>query len=447
MSRYIPNTHTDIQEMLEKIGVSSIEDLFVDIPKEVRVNGNLDLPEPMWEAQLLAHMEGLADKNETIKQNTCFLGAGAYDHHIPSVVGHIVSRSEFYTSYTPYQPEVSQGTLQAMFEYQTMICELTGMHAANASMYDGATALAEAAKMACTVKSKDRILISKAVHPQSRKVLETYARFNGIDVVEFGYRDGQVAMDEVEQMLSEDTAAVIVQMPNFFGIVEELDELGELIHKKGALFIVSVDPISLSLLKPPAEYGADIVVGEGQSLGNPLNFGGPYVGFFATTKKLTRRMPGRIIGETMDEDGRRGYVLTLQTREQHIRREKATSNICSNQSLNALTAAVYMAVMGKEGLSEVGDLCLQKAHYAYDKLLQLDGVEPMFNAPFFKEFVVKVDRPVSELNRHLLSSDIIGGYDLGRDYPELEGGWLVAVTEKRTKEEIDMLAEKVGELL
>lgn len=447
MSRYIPNTHTDIQEMLEKIGVSSIEDLFVDIPKEVRVNGNLDLPEPMWEAQLLAHMEGLADKNETIKQNTCFLGAGAYDHHIPSVVGHIVSRSEFYTSYTPYQPEVSQGTLQAMFEYQTMICELTGMHAANASMYDGATALAEAAKMACTVKSKDRILISKAVHPQSRKVLETYARFNGIDVVEFGYRDGQVAMDEVEQMLSEDTAAVIVQMPNFFGIVEELDELGELIHKKGALFIVSVDPISLSLLKPPAEYGADIVVGEGQSLGNPLNFGGPYVGFFATTKKLTRRMPGRIIGETMDEDGRRGYVLTLQTREQHIRREKATSNICSNQSLNALTAAVYMAVMGKEDLSEVGDLCLQKAHYAYDKLLQLDGVEPMFNAPFFKEFVVKVDRPVSELNRHLLSSDIIGGYDLGRDYPELEGGWLVAVTEKRTKEEIDMLAEKVGELL
>ncbi len=447
MSRYIPNTNADIQKMLGRIDVSSIEDLYVDIPREIRLERDLNLPRPMCELELLSHMEELANKNETTKENTCFLGAGAYDHHIPSVVGHIVGRSEFYTSYTPYQPEVSQGTLQAMFEYQTMICELTGMHAANASVYDGATAIAEAAKMACGIKSRQEILVSKAVHPHSRAVLRTYARFNGIDVVEFDYDDGRVSIEDLEAKLSSDTAAVIMQTPNFFGILEDLGEIGDLVHKQGALFIVSVDPISLSLIKPPGEYGADIVVGEGQSLGNPLSFGGPYVGFFATTKRLTRRMPGRIVGETVDADGRRGYVLTLQTREQHIRREKATSNICSNQSLNALIAAVYMAVMGREGLREVGNLCVQKAHYAYDRLLEIDGVESVFGAPFFKEFIVDVNRPIHELNRALLDYAIIGGYDVGKDYPELEGGWLIAVTEKRTKSEIDMLAEKVGELL
>jgi len=277
--------------------------------------------------------------------------------------------------------------------------------------------------------------------------LRTYARCNGIDVVEFDYEDGRISIDDLEAKLSNDTAAVIIQTPNFFGILENLDGIGELVHGHDALFIVSVDPISLSLIKPPSEYGADIVVGEGQSLGNPLNFGGPYVGFFATTKKLTRRMPGRIVGETVDADGKRGYVLTLQTREQHIRREKATSNICSNQSLNALIAAVYMSVMGREGLKEVGNLCVQKAYYAYDRLLEIDGLKAVFDAPFFKEFVIDIGKPAHELNRALLDYDIIGGYDISRDYPELEGSWLVAVTEKRTKREIDMLAEKVGELL
>lgn len=447
MSRYIPNTNTDIEEMLQNIGISDIEELFVDIPEGVRLDRELNIPQAMSELELISHTRKLADRNQTIEDNSCFLGAGAYDHYIPSAVAHIVSRSEFYTSYTPYQPEVSQGTLQAIFEYQTMICQLTGMDAANASVYDGATALAEAAKMACSVKSRQEIVVSRAVHPHSRAVLKTYSKFSGIDIIEIGYRDGRISLDELRAAVSKNTAAVIIQTPNFFGIIEDLEEVGELIHENGGLLIVSVDPISLGLLKPPSEYGADIVVGEGQALGNPLNFGGPYLGFFATTKRLIRRMPGRIVGETVDEDGRRGFVLTLQTREQHIRREKATSNICSNQSLNALTAAVYMALMGKEGLETVANLCIQKAHYAYEKLLNIEGVKPVFNAPFFKEFVVKLDGSIEDLNTHLLNHNIIGGYDISRDYPELNGGWLVAVTEKRSREDIDLLAQKVGEIL
>lgn len=447
MSRYIPNTNADIEGMLQNIGILRIEDLFVDIPESVRLDRDLNIPQAMSEIELIPHMREIAAKNQTVEDNSCFLGAGAYDHFIPSAIDHIVSRAEFYTSYTPYQPEVSQGTLQAIFEYQTMICELTGMAAANASVYDGATALAEAAKMACGVKSRQEVLVSRTVHPHSRTVLKTYAKFNGIDVIEIGYEDGRVSIDEVKQKVSQNTAAIIVQTPNFFGIIENLSEIGELIHENGGLFIVSVDPISLALIKPPSDYGADIVVGEGQSLGNPLNFGGPYLGFFATTERLIRRMPGRIVGQTVDEDGRRGFVLTLQTREQHIRREKATSNICSNQSLNALTAAVYMAIMGKEGLKTVADLCIQKSHYAYEKLLDMKGIEPIFNAPFFKEFLIKVDKPICDINSHLLANNIIGGYDIAQDFPELEGGWLVAVTEKRSKEDIDMFVQKVGEML
>lgn len=447
MSRYIPNTNADIEDMLQNIGALSIEDLFVDIPESVKLDRDLNIPRAMSEMELLSHMRQIAAKNQTVHDNSCFLGAGAYDHYIPSAVDHIVSRAEFYTSYTPYQPEVSQGTLQAIFEYQTMICQLTGMDAANASVYDGATALAEAAKMACGVKSRKEVLVSKAVHPHGRAVLRTYAKVNGITVTEIGYEDGRISIDEVKQKTSKSTAAIIVQTPNFFGVVEDLDEIGEIIHEYDGLFIVSVDPLSLGLIKPPSEYNADIVVGEGQALGNPLNFGGPYLGFFATTKRLIRRMPGRIVGQTIDEDGRRGYVLTLQTREQHIRREKATSNICSNQSLNALAAAVYMALMGKEGLKTVANLCVQKSHYAYKKLLGVEGVQPVFSTPFFKEFVVKVNRPICDINDYLLTHNIIGGYDIGQDYPELEGGWLVAVTEKRSKEEIDMLVQKVGEIL
>ncbi len=442
MSRYIPNTRHQQGEMLKELGMGSPEQLFESIPEEARLKKPLDLPKALSEPELVKHMQEIAGKNANLDEYTCFLGAGAYDHYIPSVVGHVLSRQEFYTSYTPYQPEISQGTLQAIFEYQTMICQLTGMDVANASMYDGATALTEAAVMACQAVKRNEVLVASSVHPESRTVLKTYSRFNGCDVKEIGYSDGRVDLEELESKISGRTAAVIVQNPNFFGIIENLSEIAALAHKYGALFIVSADPISLAVLKSPGEAGADIAVGEGQPLGNPLNFGGPYLGFFAAKKELLRRMPGRIAGETIDAEGRRGFVLTMQTREQHIRREKATSNICSNQALNALAATVYLTVMGKQGLKEVADLCLQKSHYAYEKLTATGKFQPVFSAPFFKEFVVRAKEPVSDLNRRLLGSKIIGGLEIEKFYPEIQNGWLVAVTEKRTREEIDQLAGK-----
>ncbi|NMA94996.1 MAG: aminomethyl-transferring glycine dehydrogenase subunit GcvPA, partial [Clostridiales bacterium] len=402
MSQYIPNSDRDISEMLKQIGISDINELFSDISDGIKLDRDLKLPKAMAELELKRYIGAIAGRNETIENNSCFLGAGAYDHYIPSALSHIVSRAEFYTSYTPYQPEVSQGTLQAMFEYQTMICELTGMDVSNASVYDGATALAEACKMACAHTSRQTLLVSKAIHPHSRRVLNTYAKFSEIDIIEIGYEDGRISLKELKQYISKDIAAIIVQNPNFFGIIEDLKVVGELAHNNGSLFIVSVDPISLGILREPGSVGVDIVVGEGQSLGNPLNFGGPYLGFFATTKRLLRKIPGRIIGETKDADGKRGYVLTLQTREQHIRRERATSNICSNQSLNALTAAVYMALMGKEGLYDIANQCIQKSRYTYEKLLDIEGVEPVFDAPFFKEFIVKLNMDIAKLNKSLL---------------------------------------------
>jgi glycine dehydrogenase subunit 1 len=313
-------------------------------------------------------------------------------------------------------------------------------------MYDGASALAEAVSMACQATGRKKVLIAKSVHPQSRQVVHTYGTFRGIQLCEVGYDDGRLDMEELKHMISKEVAAVVVQNPNFFGIIEPLDEIAELSHSHGALFITSVNPVSLAVLKPPGDAGADIAVGEGQSLGNPLSFGGPYLGFMATTRKLMRRMPGRIVGQTADTSGSRAFVLTIQTREQHIRREKATSNICTNQALNALAATVYLAVMGREGLKKVALLSMQKAHYAYQKLSSQGGCSALFSAPFFDEFAVKSPVPVDELNKKLLESGIIGGYDLEQDYPELKNGWLVAVTEKRTKDEIDMLAGKVGEL-
>lgn len=437
MARYIPNTDEQQKAMLNEIGLKSMEDLFVDIPSAVRLSGELKLPKAMAEMELLKHMQDLADKNKNLAEYTSFLGAGAYDHYIPSVINHILSRQEFYTAYTPYQPEISQGTLQSIFEYQTMICELTGMDVANASMYDGATALAEAVAMAIHSTKRSEVLVAKSIHPETKEILYTYGKFNGSQVIEVGYDDGRIDLAELEAKISAKTAAVVIQNPNFFGVIESLREVGELAHKHKALFIVSVDPISLGILKSPGELGADIVVGEGQSLGNPLSFGGPYLGFFATTEKLMRKMPGRIIGETSDHNGNRGFVLTIQTREQHIRREKATSNICSNQALNALAATVYLTTLGKQGIKEVATLSLQKAHYTYNQLLDTKKFTVAFNAPFFKEFVIKSQQPVAELNDKLLANKIIGGYALGKDYPELADGWLVAVTEKRTKEEID----------
>jgi len=446
MGRYVPNTSQDQQVMLERLGLDSMDQLFDAVPHKVCLKDKLNIPEPLSEMELVRHMRDIAAKNKTVGECTCFLGAGAYDRYIPSVVGHILGRQEFYTAYTPYQPEVSQGTLQAIFEYQTMVCELTGMDVANASMYDGASALAESVCMACQATGRKKALIARTVHPQSREVACTYSMFRGVQLYEIGYDDGRVDMEQLKRLISDDVAAVVVQNPNFFGVVEMLDEIADVVHHYGALLVVSVNPISLAVLKPPGHSGADIVVGEGQSFGNPLNFGGPYLGFMATTQKLVRRMPGRIVGQTVDLSGNRAFALTLQTREQHIRREKATSNICSNQALNALAATVYLTVMGREGLKEVALLSMQKAHYAFGEIVSQAQCSAIFSAPFFDEFVVKTPVPVEELNQKLLGHGIIGGYAVERDYPELKGAWLVAVTEKRSREEIDALVKEVGEL-
>lgn len=447
MSRFIPGTNEQRDDMLRQIGIKETDELFTCIPEKIRLKEKLNLPYAMSEMELARHMRELSKKNYSLDDYTCFLGAGAYDHFIPSAVNHIISRQEFYTSYTPYQPEISQGTLQAIFEYQTMICELTGMDVANASMYDGATALAEAATMACHSTRREEIIVSKTVHPEYRAVLNTYARFNGIKVIEVDYVKGTSRADVLEEKINRNTAAVVVQNPNFFGIVEKLDKISEAAHKNGALIITAVDPISLGILKSPGELGADIVVGEGQSLGNSLSFGGPYLGFFATKKSLMRRMPGRIVGQTVDNTGKTGYVLTMQTREQHIRREKATSNICSNQALNALAATVYLTIMGKSGLKKVAELSMQKAHYTCKKLTETGKFTLKFDEPFFKEFALESIENVGKLNSRLLEGGIIGGYALEKEYPELSNCWLLAVTEKRTKEEIDILARKAGEVL
>lgn len=440
--RYIGNTDIDRENMLKEIGCENIDSLFSSVPNSAKLEGKLNIPNAQSEMELVKNIKALADKNCNIDEYTCFLGAGAYDHYIPAVVDSIISRQEFYTSYTPYQPEISQGTLQAIFEYQTMISELTGLPVSNASMYDGATAVTEGALMACEKTKRNEVLVARTVNPESKKVLNTYAQFRNIKVSEFNYMDGQINIDDLKNKLNKNTAAVIIQNPNFFGVIEDIGPLANLVHDNKSLLIVSADPISLAILKSPGESGADIVVGEGQSLGNPLSFGGPYFGFMAVTEKLMRKMPGRIVGQTNDKDGSTGYVLTLQTREQHIRREKATSNICSNQALNALAATVYMTVLGKEGLSEVAKLCMQKSHYAFDQLVDTGKFKPVFKAPFFKEFLVHCDGPVKELNDKLLEDKIIGGLDTQTYYPELTNGWLLAVTEKRTKNEIDILVGK-----
>lgn len=441
-------TEQDRAEMLETVGVQSVEELFEDIPKQIRFQGSLQVPKAMDESSLLKHMNDLGRKNASSDQHASFLGAGVYDHYIPSVVGHVLSRSEFYTAYTPYQPEISQGELQAIFEFQTMICELTGMDVANSSMYDGATALAEAASMAYAATKRKKIVISKAVHPEAREILHTYASGLGLQVIEVPYdTNGVTDRSALHQEVDEETAAVIIQSPNFFGCIEPLQEMGDLIHENKGLFIVSSNPLSLGVLKSPRELGADVVIGDAQPLGISPSFGGPHCGYFATTKALMRRIPGRIVGQTVDENGQRGFVLTLQAREQHIRREKATSNICSNQALNALAAAVYMSALGKQGIQEVGHLNIRKSHYAKERLSKIEGVTIAFNQPFFNEFVIRIDRCVSEINRMLFKGGIIGGYDLGKEYPELQGYLLLAVTELRTKQEIDQLANVLEGLL
>jgi glycine dehydrogenase subunit 1 len=447
--RYLPLTDQDRAGMLQAIGAASLEDLFADIPESVRFKGKLNVSPALSEPALLRYMRGLAGKNADFDRYACFLGAGIYDHHLPVVVNHIISRSEFYTAYTPYQPEISQGELQAIFEFQSYICELTGMAVANASMYDGATALAEAGALAAGATKRRRLVLSAGVHPEAREIVRTTAKGLGLEVVEVGCEGGATPAAALAAAIDGDTAAVLVQSPNFFGVIEDIAAVEPRIHAAGGLLVASCNPLSLGLLEAPGRLGADIVVGDAQPLGIPASLGGPTCGYFAAAEKWTRRMPGRIVGQTVDREGKRGFVLTLQAREQHIRREKATSNICSNQALLALCASVYLSLMGKEGIREVARLNLQKAHYAARRLSAVPGVSLAYPAPFFNEFVLRLPDHVSipELNRKLLERGFIGGYDLGRDDPALKGHLLVAVTEQRTREEIDGFAAGLEELL
>lgn len=444
---FIPHTAADRETMLRAIGVSSVEELFLDVPAGKRFP-KLDLPEPLSEAEILAELAAMADGNSSLDRHPCFLGAGAYNHFVPSVVKHMLLRGEFYTAYTPYQPEVSQGTLQAIFEYQSMICDLTGMGAANASHYDGATALAEALVMAVSVHrdKRKKVVISRTVHPEYRETARTYTQGMGLEVA-CDCEPG-VEIPDLVGHIDGDTAAVAIQVPDFLGVIPDQADvaaLAEACRSAGALLIVSANPISLGLLQPPATYGADIAVGEGQPLGNQLSFGGPYLGYFATRAEHVRRMAGRLAGMTVDVDGKRGYVLTLSTREQHIRREKATSNICTNQALNALAAAIYLAALGPAGLRTVAASCYHKAHYAAAQIGQLPRFE-IVKPDFFHEFVVRCPRPTAEIGEALLTEGIIAGYELGRSYPELEDCMLFCVTELNTRAQIDELTEVLGVL-
>ncbi len=441
---YIPNTDADRRAMLEVIGASTIEELLADIPAEIRHHGPLQLPPGLSEMELRAEIESIAAANLDPGRCVSFLGAGAYDHYIPSALPHLIGRSEFFTSYTPYQAEMSQGLLQSIYEYQTMIAELTGTDTANASMYDGASALAEAALMSARITKRGRIVLSGAVHPRYRRVMETYLSGLEIPCVIAATREGVTDASSLAEACTPDTAAVVVQYPNVFGCLENLDELAERAHAQKALLVVAADPIALGILEAPGKRGADIVVGEGQGLGNALSYGGPYLGFFATKREFMRQLPGRIVGATVDAQGRRGYCLTLQTREQHIRREKATSNICTNQALNALAATVYLALVGREGLKEIATLCAQKAHYAHSVVTALPGFKPAFAAPFFKEFVVKTPLSPAVILDRLLKSNILGGVDFG-PFAGLPDHLLICVTEKRTRDEIDRLAAALGE--
>ncbi len=441
---YVANTAPDQQAMLEAIGANSVEELFEAIPADVRFP-KLNLPKPMSEIEILAEMQRMADANADANHLSWFLGAGAYNHFVPSVVPQLQMRGEFFTAYTPYQPEASQGTLQAIFEYQSMMAELTGMDVVNASHYDGATSLAEAAIMSVNVArgKRNKVLVSPGVHPQYREVLKTYIQGTDIEVVGDDNPDNDLAA--LKGMLDKETACLVMQWPNFFGELEELEGLADVVHKAGALLVVHVDPTSLGLLKPPGEYGADIVTGEGHSMGNNLNFGGPYLGIFATTNKLVRKMPGRVIGQTVDTEGRRGFVLTLSTREQHIRREKATSNICTNQGLMALGAAIYLAAMGKQGLRKVAELTYHKAHYAAAQIDQLTGYKVVNKNPFFKEFVVRCPKPAQEIATELNKKKILPGFVISRALPERTHELLICVTEMNSKSQIDNLVQALKE--
>jgi glycine dehydrogenase subunit 1 len=427
--------------MLDKIGARSLEELFAFIPPELRLSRPLQVPAALCEIGLQQHMTELAKSNHSADDAVCFLGGGSYDHFIPAVVDAIAGRSEFYTAYTPYQAEASQGSLQAFFEYQTLICQLTGMDVANASLYDGGSAVAESVLMALSINPKrTRVLVAESVHPEYRQTLTTYQKNLSTQPVTLPAPDGFLDPDTLKKAMDDDTLCVIVQHPNFFGCLEEVEQLAKICHERGGLFIVSFDPISLGILKRPGQYGADIAVAEGQSLGSPMVYGGPYLGIMACREEFVRKIPGRLVGQTTDRSGKRCWVLTLQTREQHIRREKATSNICTNQGLFALRAASYLAALGPQGLKETASLCLRKAHYLAKQLQQIPGVNLRFRRPFFKEFTIQLPGGVPGMLTRLLQQGYHASLHLGRWYPSLGNCLSLAVTEKRTRQEMDGLA-------
>jgi glycine dehydrogenase subunit 1 len=445
---YVSLSEQDKKEMLFRIGVSSLDDLFCCIPDDIRLKGELCLPPPLTEPELVELFESIGRRNRE-GAHLSFLGAGAYRHHIPYIVDYLSSRGEFISPYTPYQPEVSQGTLQVIFEYQTLICQLTGMEISNASLYDGASAAAEAVLMAERLKGRPKILVAGSLHPQYREVIRTYVRNLNIRVEESEYDEkGQVDIEKLRRMIDGETSAVVCQSPNFFGVIEKLDRLAEIAHEHQALFIVLVsEAASLGLLRPPGAAGADIVAGEGQSLGLPLSFGGPYLGFMACRKEFIRQFPGRIAGETNDVDGKRGFVLTLSTREQHIRREKATSNICTNQAWCALRATIFLETLGQEGMRELARQNIQKANYACDSLGALKGVKRKFGGPIFNEFVLEFEGGYKKVHEHLLSRGVLGGLALEPLYPELKNCALFCVTEVHGKADIDRLTGLAGEVV
>ncbi|MCH5228813.1 MAG: aminomethyl-transferring glycine dehydrogenase subunit GcvPA [Muribaculaceae bacterium] len=432
--KYMPHSEKDINEMLEKIGVATIDELYSDVPAEVIFNRDYNLPECMSEEELRKHFQELGNKNQPL---IVFGGHGAYDHYSPSVIPHLLSRSEFYTAYTPYQPEISQGTLQYIFEYQSMISELTGMEATNASMYDGATAAAEAMFMlVASSKKKNRVLVSTTIHNHVRKVVETYAKFHGVDISIIPEKEGVTDLESLyKELETGDVAGVLLPTPNKYGIIEDYTHVAEKVHAAKGYLAIYADPSTLSVLKTPAEWGADVACGDGQTLGMPLSFGGPYLGYISCSKSMLRKMPGRIVGATKDIDGKRGFVLTLQAREQHIRREKATSNICSNQSLMALYATIYLALMGEKGLKEVNILSCDGAHYLYNKLIASGKFHQVYDKPFLKEFVVRTDLDMKKVNDYLRQHGIMGGVVME------DGKVEFAVTERRTRKEIDKLVD------
>lgn len=447
MMRYLPSTAADRQAMLAAIGVADVQALFAEIPAALRTQGELALPAPLAEAALLAHLQALAKENVSLAQVVSFLGAGVYDHWIPSVVPYVASRTEFVTSYTPYQAELNQGTLQATFEFQTLLCQLTGLDVANASLYDGGTAVVEAARMAMAATGRTHLLLTAGLHPETRQILTTFAHGFGATLEEVPSSAGVTSIAACQKCLGKHVAALLMQSPSFWGTVEDVAALAEIVDAVGALPILSVHPLTLGLLRPPGETKVAIAVGDLQPLGLPASFGGPHGGFMAARQSLLRRLPGRIVGETVDAVGRRGFVLTLQAREQHIRREKATSNLCSNQALHALTAAVYLATLGKQGLVEVAQRMYDKAHYLQQQLIALPGVQASFAAPFFHEFAITLPRPAAAVIDALIPRGYLAGYDLGRSDAACAAQLLVAVTELRTKAEMDGFVKVLEEVL